>query len=115
MIPDMIGRIQEKHRYSLQQNLTNVISAYSSVKKRPFFFIISSQEVFGRSYIEDIKDFPEEGIIFRDVTPLLKDKEAYKESIDTFAKWIDGLGVQVDVVAGPEARGFYLDVLLLTK
>mgnify|MGYP003179928145 FL=1 len=53
-----------------------------------------------------IEDFPEEGIIFRDVTPLLKDKEAYKESIDTFAKWIDGLGVQVDVVAGPEARGF---------
>ena len=56
-----------------------------------------------KKYIEDIKDFPEEGIIFRDVTPLLKDKEAYKESIDTFAKWIDGLGVQVDVVAGPEA------------
>ena len=59
-----------------------------------------------KKYIADIKDFPEEGIIFRDVTPLLKDKEAYKESIDTFAKWIDGLGVQVDVVAGPEARGF---------
>ena len=59
-----------------------------------------------KKYIEDIKDFPEEGIIFRDVTPLLKDKEAYKESIDTFAKWIDGLGVKVDVVAGPEARGF---------
>ena len=59
-----------------------------------------------KKYIEDIKDFPEEGIIFRDVTPLLKDKEAYKESIDTFAKWIDGLGVQVDVVVGPEARGF---------
>ena len=48
-----------------------------------------------KKYIEDIKDFPEEGIIFRDVTPLLKDKEAY-----------NGLGVQVDVVAGPEARGF---------
>ena len=59
-----------------------------------------------KKYIADIKDFPEEGIIFRDVTPLLKDKEAYKESIDAFAKWIDGLGVQVDVVAGPEARGF---------
>lgn len=34
-----------------------------------------------KKYIEDIKDFPEEGIIFRDVTPLLKDKEAYKESL----------------------------------
>ena len=39
-------------------------------------------------------------------TGRLNDKEAYKESIDTFAKWIDGLGVQVDVVAGPAARGF---------
>ena len=37
-----------------------------------------------KKYIEDIKDFPEEGIIFRDVTPLLKDKEAYKESIAGF-------------------------------
>ena len=35
-----------------------------------------------KKYIADIKDFPEEGIIFRDVTPLLKDKEAYKETID---------------------------------
>ena len=68
-----------------------------------------------KKYIADIKDFPEEGIIFRDVTPLLKDKEAYKETIDTFAKWAEGLEVNVDVVAGPEARGFYLDVLLLIK
>ena len=59
-----------------------------------------------KKYIADIKDFPEEGIIFRDVTPLLKDKEAYKETIDTFAKWAEGLEVNVDVVAGPEARGF---------
>ena len=59
-----------------------------------------------KKYIADIKDFPEEGIIFRDVTPLLKDKEAYKETIDNFAKWAEGLEVNVDVVAGPEARGF---------
>lgn len=44
-----------------------------------------------KKYIADIKDFPEEGIIFRDVTPLLKDKEAYKETIDNFAKWAEGL------------------------
>lgn len=59
-----------------------------------------------KQFIADIPDFPEEGVIFRDVTPLLKNKEAYKETVRAFAKWVDGLGVKVDVVAGPEARGF---------
>lgn len=59
-----------------------------------------------KQFIADIPDFPEEGVIFRDVTPLLKNKEAYKETVKAFAKWVDGLGVKVDVVAGPEARGF---------
>ena len=31
-------------------------------------------------YVADIKDFPEEGIIFRDVTPLMQDKEAFKRN-----------------------------------
>lgn len=59
-----------------------------------------------KQYIANIPDFPEEGVIFRDVTPLLKNKDAYKETIKAFAKWVDSLNVKVDVVAGPEARGF---------
>ena len=59
-----------------------------------------------KKYIADILDFPEEGIIFRDVTPLLKDKTAYKESILAIAQWIKELNVDIDAVAGPEARGF---------
>ena len=35
-----------------------------------------------KKYIVDIQDFPIEGVIFRDVTPLLKDKDAYKTCID---------------------------------
>ena len=35
-------------------------------------------------YVADIKDFPEELIIFRDVTPLMQDKDAFKETIDQF-------------------------------
>ncbi len=57
-------------------------------------------------YVADIKDFPEEGIIFRDVTPLMKDKNAFKETIDRFVDWANNLEEKVDVVAGPEARGF---------
>lgn len=57
-------------------------------------------------YIESIPDFPEEGIIFRDVTPLMEDADAYKETIDRFVEWAQSLEGKVDVVAGPEARGF---------
>ena len=59
-------------------------------------------------YVADIQDFPEEGVLFRDVTPLLKDKDAYKEAIDRFVAWANDLGVKTDIVAGPEARGFLL-------
>ena len=51
-----------------------------------------------------IKDFPEPGVLFIDVTPLLADKDAYQESIrllSDFAK-----EKKVDLVVGPEARGF---------
>lgn len=57
-----------------------------------------------KKYISDIYDFPEKGVIFRDVTPLLANKDAYKEAIhfiSEFAKDKD-----VDIVCGPEARGF---------
>ena len=57
-------------------------------------------------YVAEIKDFPEEGIIFRDVTPLMQDKDAFKETIDQFVSWANNLEAKVDIVAGPEARGF---------
>lgn len=57
-----------------------------------------------KKYIADIPDFPEPGIIFRDVTPLLADKDAYQESIRLLADFAKDK--KVDVVAGPEARGF---------
>lgn len=57
-------------------------------------------------FVASIKDFPEEGIIFRDVTPLMADKNAFKETIDQFATWANNLDEKADIVAGPEARGF---------
>ena len=53
-----------------------------------------------KKYIADIKDFPEEGIIFRDVTPLLKDKEAYKETMKYYigAVYIVGNEKSKDVI-----------------
>lgn len=55
-------------------------------------------------YIVDIPDFPQEGVLFRDVTPLMQDKDAYKESIRLLSEF--GKDKSIDVVVGPEARGF---------
>lgn len=57
-----------------------------------------------KKYIADIPDFPEQGVLFRDVTPLLKDKTAYQEAIRKLCEFANDK--KVDVVVGPEARGF---------
>ena len=56
------------------------------------------------NYIAAIKDFPKEGILFRDMTPLLQDKDAMKYTIDKISEFAKSVGAEV--VAGPEARGF---------
>ena len=55
--------------------------------------------------IREIPDYPNPGILFRDITPLLADGEAYKATIDALIAPFEG---QFDVVAGLEARGFLL-------
>ena len=55
-------------------------------------------------YVKSIPDFPEKGIIFRDVTSVLQDADALKLSIDELAKRLEG--VDFDVIAGAESRGF---------
>ncbi len=57
-------------------------------------------------YIRAIPDFPEPGIIFRDVTTILNDAEGFKLAIDEMIKLLDG--VECDVIAGAESRGFIL-------
>ena len=54
-------------------------------------------------YIRDIPDFPKEGIIFKDISPLLGDAAALRASIDQLAEKL--AGKQIDAVAGVEARG----------
>lgn len=59
-------------------------------------------------YVRSIPDFPEEGIIFRDVTSVLQDKESLKMAIDEIQKELEG--VDFDLVLGPESRGFIFGV-----
>ncbi|MBQ7954304.1 MAG: adenine phosphoribosyltransferase [Lachnospiraceae bacterium] len=55
-------------------------------------------------YVRSIPDFPEEGIIFRDVTSVLQDADGLHLAIDTMQEKIKDL--DYDVVVGPESRGF---------
>ncbi len=55
-------------------------------------------------YIRSIPDFPEEGIIFRDVTSVLQDKDGFKLAVDSMQSLLTD--VDFDVVVGPESRGF---------
>ncbi len=55
-------------------------------------------------YVRSIPDFPEEGIIFRDVTSVLQDADGLQLAIDTMQEKIKDL--EYDVVAGAESRGF---------
>ena len=57
-----------------------------------------------KALIRDVPDFPMEGILFRDVTPLLRDPAGLKQVVDAFAARYRGQ--RIDVVAGIESRGF---------
>ena len=59
-----------------------------------------------KNTIREIPDYPKEGILFYDITTLVKDPEAYHELIAQLADSIRELNV--DVVVGPEARGFVI-------
>ena len=60
-------------------------------------------------YVRSIPDFPEPGIIFRDITSVLQDADGLQLAIDSMIKLLDGVdldGVDFDIIAGAESRGF---------
>lgn len=62
------------------------------------------------SCIRDIPDFPEPGIIFKDITPIFADPELCAQIVEEFGRRFNR--VQIDAVAGVEARGFLFGFLL---
>lgn len=61
-----------------------------------------SNEQLWRSLIVDVPDFPQPGILFRDVTPLLESGDGLRSAVDA----LSGAFTNIDVVAGIESRGF---------
>lgn len=66
-----------------------------------------------RSLIRDVPDFPEAGVLFRDITPLLGDARGLRAAVDALAAPFADSGV--DLVAGIEARGFLLGPAVATS
>lgn len=57
-----------------------------------------------KDYVYKVPDYPEPGVIFRDISPLISDGQAYKAATDKIAEYAKSK--EVDVLVGPEARGF---------
>lgn len=57
-----------------------------------------------KGFIRDVPDYPQQGIVFRDITPLLGDKKIFAEVVELMSRgWVD---VKPDLIAAIEARGF---------
>ena len=65
---------------------------------------------FVKSKIRDILDFPVKGIVFKDITTVLRDKEGFKEIIDFLTKKFEN--ENIDYIAGIESRGFIFGAAL---
>ena len=66
-----------------------------------------------KAKIRDVPDWPQEGIVFKDIMPLLADPEALTQTIDLLADWAEERRPQV--VIGGEARGFFIGSAIAYK
>ena len=57
-------------------------------------------------YIRTIPDVPKPGILFRDIVPLIEDREGFREAIAQLKSGVESWGKKIDKIAAPEARGF---------
>ncbi|MGD0728668.1 MAG: adenine phosphoribosyltransferase [Candidatus Micrarchaeaceae archaeon] len=64
------------------------------------------QDEYIKSKIRDIPDYPKKGILFKDITPLLKDPDAFAVCMEELASKLDGKSI--DYIVGIEARGFII-------
>ncbi|EAC9478675.1 adenine phosphoribosyltransferase [Listeria monocytogenes] len=59
-----------------------------------------------QDYVAIVNDWPKKGIVFKDITPLMNDGEAYRFATDKIVEYAKEL--KIDIIVGPEARGFII-------
>ncbi|XP_015272851.1 PREDICTED: adenine phosphoribosyltransferase [Gekko japonicus] len=68
-----------------------------------------------RERVRDFPDFPARGVLFRDITPLLKDPEAFRAAIDLLEAHVKDKHRRVDFIAGLDSRGFLFGPVLAQR
>ncbi|MEK9738534.1 MAG: hypothetical protein VW438_02270, partial [Euryarchaeota archaeon] len=68
-----------------------------------------------RDAVRTVPDFPIEGIMFRDITPVLSDGTLLSTTTDLFIERMNQAGWKPDAIVGPEARGFIFGALLAAE
>ncbi|MDX1313897.1 MAG: adenine phosphoribosyltransferase [Eudoraea sp.] len=66
-----------------------------------------------KHFIREVPDFPEKGVVFKDITPLLEDPGAFQAAADALLGFTEGL--KIDKVVGIESRGFFFAPLLASR
>ena len=66
-----------------------------------------------KNAIRDVPDFPKQGILFKDITPVLHDPRLFEYTIDLMADWVTE--IKIDFITGIEARGFIFGAALARK
>ncbi len=66
-----------------------------------------------KDFIRDVPDFPKEGIIFKDITPLLADPEAFKYAVDQMTQFAQDKGAEA--IVGIDSRGFIFGSIIAYK
>lgn len=59
-----------------------------------------------KQFVAIVPDYPKQGIVFKDITPLMNDGEAYKYATDQIVEYAKDKNI--DIIVGPEARGFII-------
>ena len=66
-----------------------------------------------KHFIREVPDFPEKGVVFKDITPLLEDPKAFQAAADALLGFTEGL--HIDKVVGIESRGFFYAPILASR
>ena len=66
-----------------------------------------------KHFVREVPDFPEKGVVFKDITPLLEDPGAFQAAADALFGFTEGL--HIDKVVGVESRGFFYAPLLASR
>lgn len=100
---EAIKQVMNENTEKMKKVLLKVIESFSEDAEKEFI----------KSSIRTVPDFPKPGVMFRDVTTLLKDREAMNKAMDIFYKRYKDEGI--DLIAGIESRGFILGGMLADR